>query len=156
MIDDFVDRVVGLLNDRTHGVLITVLQLMTCVLVTDMEYHGEGGGGDEGGDNTATVAVVATTTTAATTAPQRHRTTVMDCLRDPDISIRQHALGLIYYLIHCDNVEALTAELLNYFVQSPREQRGDMCTRILRVVNWYSPDDWWRVNTLITLLTITG
>jgi hypothetical protein len=79
MIDDFVDRVVGLLNDRTHRVLITGLQLMTCVLVTDMEYHGEGGGGGEGGDNTATAAVVATTTTAATTALQRHRTTVVDC-----------------------------------------------------------------------------
>ena len=31
MVEDFVDRVVGLLNDRSHGVLITVVQLMTQV-----------------------------------------------------------------------------------------------------------------------------
>ncbi|KAL3806447.1 hypothetical protein ACHAXA_011798 [Cyclostephanos tholiformis] len=39
MVEDFVDRVVGLLNDRTHGVLITVVQLMTRVLVMDKEHN---------------------------------------------------------------------------------------------------------------------
>ena len=39
MVEDFVDRVVSLLNDRTHGVLITVVQLMTRVLVMDREHN---------------------------------------------------------------------------------------------------------------------
>jgi AP-1 complex subunit gamma-1 len=325
MIDDFVDRVVGLLNDRTHGVLITVLQLMTRVLVMDMEYNnhdgeGGGGGGDGGTTTDATTAIVVATTTTtpcrkaflqlvpalvkllrnllsmgyspehdvggisdpflqvqiltllrllgmnnvkasedmndvlaqvatntetsknagnailyecvqtimaiesddglrvlavnilgrfllnrdnniryvalntlarciitdggkssgsgddgaiivdgngengngkggantAASALQRHRTTVVDCLRDPDISIRQRALELIYHLVNRDNVEALTAELLNYLVLCPREHRSDICTRILRVVDKYSPDDRWRVDTLVTMLTIAG
>lgn len=320
MIDDFVDRVVGLLNDRTHGVLITVLQLMTRVLVMDMEYQDGEGGGDDGGTTTDVVttttssssscrkaflklvpalvkllrnllsmgyspehdvggisdpflqvqiltllrllgmnnvkasedmndvlAQVATNTetsknagnailyecvqtimaiesddglrvlavnilgrfllnrdnniryvalntlarciitdggkgsngsssgddvaivdgsevngggkggaNTAASALQRHRTTVVDCLRDPDISIRQRALELIYHLVNRDNVEALTAELLNYLVLCPREHRSDICTRILRVVDKYSPDDRWRVDTLVTMLTIAG
>ena len=49
-------------------------------------------------------------------ALQRHRTTVVDCLKDPDISIFQRALKLIYHLVNKDNVEALTAELLSYLV----------------------------------------
>jgi AP-1 complex subunit gamma-1 len=80
----------------------------------------------------------------------------VDCLKDPDISIRQRALELIYYMVNQENVETLTAELLNYLVLCPRDHRRDICTRILRVVERFSPDDRWRVDTLITMLTIAG
>ncbi len=79
---------------------------------------------------------------------------IVDCLKDPDVSIRQRALELIYHLVNSENVETLTAELLNYVVLCPREHRTDICMRILRVVEKYSPEDCWRVNTLITMLTI--
>mmetsp|Transcript_14919 Transcript_14919/g.36601 ORF Transcript_14919/g.36601 Transcript_14919/m.36601 type:complete len:964 (-) Transcript_14919:1151-4042(-) len=92
----------------------------------------------------------------ASAALQKHRNTVVDCLKDPDISIRQRALELIYYMVNQENVESLTAELLNYLVLCPREHRRDICTRILRVVERFSPDDRWRVDTLITMLTIAG
>lgn len=93
---------------------------------------------------------------SASSALQRHRSTIVDCLKDPDISIRQRALELIYHLVNSENVESLTAELLNYLVLCPREHRGDICTRVLKVVEKYSPDDRWRVDTLITMLTIAG
>jgi AP-1 complex subunit gamma-1 len=80
----------------------------------------------------------------------------VDCLKDPDVSIRQRALELIYHLVNHENVENLTAELLNYLVLCPREHRADICTRVLRVVDRFSPEDRWRVDTLITMLTIAG
>jgi len=89
-------------------------------------------------------------------ALQRHRATIVECLKDPDISIRQRALELIYHLVNNENVENLTAELLNYLVLCPREHRSDICGRILKVVEKFSPDDRWRVDTLITMLTIAG
>jgi len=92
----------------------------------------------------------------ASAALQKHRTTVVDCLKDPDISIRQRALELIYYMVNEGNVESLAAELLNYLVLCPREHRRDICARIFRVVEKFSPDDRWRVDTLITMLTIAG
>lgn len=92
----------------------------------------------------------------AASALQKHRTTIVDCLKDPDVTIRQRALELIYHLVNSENVESLTAELLNYLVLCPREHRGDICTRVLRVVEKYSPNDRWRVDTLITMLTIAG
>jgi AP-1 complex subunit gamma-1 len=92
----------------------------------------------------------------AMSALQRHRTTVVDCLKDPDVSIRQRALELIYHLVNESNVESLTAELLNYLVLCSREHRGDISTRILKVVDRFSPNDRWRVDTLITTLTIAG
>lgn len=93
---------------------------------------------------------------SAASALQRHRTTIVDCLKDPDISIRQRALELIYHLVNKNNVEDLTGELLNYLVLCPREHRADICTRVLRVVDKFSPNDRWRVDTLITMLTIAG
>lgn len=87
---------------------------------------------------------------------QRHRQTVVDCLKDPDISIRQRALELMYHLVNQDNVRELTAELLNYLVVCPREHKSDLCNRILKVVDRFSPSDTWRVDTLITTLTIAG
>mmetsp|Transcript_23815 Transcript_23815/g.49967 ORF Transcript_23815/g.49967 Transcript_23815/m.49967 type:complete len:1007 (-) Transcript_23815:455-3475(-) len=304
MVEDFVDRVVSLLNDRSHGVLVTVVQLMTRVLVMDRECHLAEGGDDDGdrdyespcrtaflklvpslvkllrnllsmgyspdhdvggisdpflqvqlltllrllGAHNAkaseemndVLAQVATNTetsknagnailyecvqtimavesddglrvlavnilgrfllnrdnniryvalntlakciadrqperdehderdvqhrgpdaassdNSAASALQRHRTTVVDCLKDPDISIRQRALELIYHLVNRENVETLTAELLNYLVLCPREHRADICTRVLQVVDKFSPSDLWRVDTLITLLTIAG
>lgn len=92
----------------------------------------------------------------AASALQKHRATIVDCLKDPDVSIRQRALELIYHLVNSENVESLTAELLNYLVLCPREHRADICSRVLRVVEKYSPNDRWRVDTLITMLTIAG
>jgi len=44
-------------------------------------------------------------------ALQRHRTTVVECLRDQDISIRHRALELIYLLVNDSNVIPLTEEV---------------------------------------------
>jgi AP-1 complex subunit gamma-1 len=49
-------------------------------------------------------------------AVQRHRATIVECLKDGDISIRQRALELIYQLVNDQNVVFLTAELLNYLL----------------------------------------
>ncbi len=115
--------------------------------IEEQRHSGQGDGLlAAGGDNT----------NSATSALQRHRTTVVDCLKDPDISIRQRALELIYHLVNQENVETLMSELLNYLVLCPREHRSEICMRILRVVDKYSPDDRWRVDTLITILTIAG
>jgi len=86
----------------------------------------------------------------------RHRETIVGCLKDPDVSIRTRALELIYRLVGPTNVEELTAELLNYLVVAAPEQRTEICSRILRVTERFAPDDRWRLDTLVTLLTIAG
>ena len=134
-----------LLNRDNNIRYVALNTLAKCITDGASAARRADGGGENGEDaNTAASAL------------QRHRTTVVDCLKDPDISIRQRALELIYHLVNQENVETLTAELLNYLVLCPRDHRGDICTRVLKVVDKFSPDDRWRVDTLITMLTIAG
>lgn len=51
-------------------------------------------------------------------AVQRHRSVIVECLRDGDISIRKRALDLVYCLVNVDNVKPLVKELLSYLVRN--------------------------------------
>lgn len=47
-------------------------------------------------------------------AVQRHRATVVACVKDPDVSIRRRAVELVSALVNKGNIQALTTELLDY------------------------------------------
>lgn len=89
-------------------------------------------------------------------AVQRHRATIVDCLKDSDISIRQRALELIFQLVNEQNVESLSAELLNYLVIAHSEHKASIVSRLMEVIERYSPSKKWRVDTLITMLSLAG
>lgn len=89
-------------------------------------------------------------------AVQRHRATIVDCLKDSDISIRQRALELIYQLVNEQNVESLSSELLNYLVIAHSDHKASIVSRLMEVVEKYSPNKKWRVDTLITMLSLAG
>ncbi|CAM9813096.1 unnamed protein product [Laminaria digitata] len=61
---------------------------------------------------------------------QRHRATIVECLKDPDVSIRQRALELIHQLVNEVTVVSLTREMLNYLVVATPEQKGQLCDKI--------------------------
>ncbi|CAI9271010.1 unnamed protein product [Lactuca saligna] len=47
-------------------------------------------------------------------AVQRHRATILECVKDSDASIRKRALELVYLLVNETNVKPLTKELIDY------------------------------------------
>ena len=63
-------------------------------------------------------------------AVQRHRNTIVSCLRDPDVSIRTRALELIYQLINEANIVVLIEEVLNYLVVALPEFKTEICLKI--------------------------
>ncbi|ETI50364.1 hypothetical protein F441_06086 [Phytophthora nicotianae CJ01A1] len=89
-------------------------------------------------------------------AVQRHTNTIVDCLKDPDTSIRQRALELIYALVNSSNIQTLAREMLNYLVIAPNEQKPELCSRIADAVDRYAPSSRWHIDTLITMLSIAG
>ncbi|KAG7384216.1 AP-1 complex subunit gamma-1 [Phytophthora pseudosyringae] len=94
-------------------------------------------------------------------AVQRHTNTIVDCLKDPDTSIRQRALELIYSLVNSSNIQTLAREMLNYLVIASNEQKPELCSRIagnpqINAVDRYAPSSRWHIDTLITMLSIAG
>lgn len=89
-------------------------------------------------------------------AVQRHRNTIVECLKDPDISIRQRALELIYQLVNEQNVVILTTELLNYLIVAQTEHKGSLVSKVIAIVEKYSPSKKWKVDTVVTMLSIAG
>jgi len=93
-----------------------------------------------------------------TAAIQRHRNTVVDCLKDADISIRRRALDLIYALVTKTNVKALIKELLNYLAltSGDSEFKTDLTDKICVVAERFAPNRRWHIDTLIDVLKTAG
>merc|ERR1712113_1182755 len=53
-----------------------------------------------------------------TDAIQRHRNTIVECLKDADLTIRRRALDLIYALTNKKNIRSLARDLLNFLTMS--------------------------------------
>ena len=87
---------------------------------------------------------------------QRHRNTIVECLKDADISIRQRALELIYQLVDTQNVVTLTTEVLNYLVIASSDLKAGLCSKIMQIIEKYAPSQKWRVDTIIAMLTVAG
>jgi len=88
-------------------------------------------------------------------AVQRHRNTIVDCLKDNDSSIRQRALELVYALVNEANVKVLVKELLSYLMACDVEFKDELTQRICHVVEKYATDKEWHVDTIIQTLLVS-
>ena len=89
-----------------------------------------------------------------TNAVQRHRSIILDCLRDGDISIRRRALDLSYALIREDNVRVLTRELLAFLEVADNELKLGMTTQICLAAEKYAPNKRWHIDTVLRVLKL--
>merc|ERR1719446_1835218 len=87
---------------------------------------------------------------------QRHRNTIIDCLKDSDISIRKRALDVAYALVNEENIRNMTKELLNYLLVAEIDFKEELCSRICMAVSKYSPSRRWQIDTLIKVMCLGG
>ena len=89
-------------------------------------------------------------------AVQRHRNTILECLRDPDISIRRRALDLSFTLIREDNVRVLIRELLAFLEVADAEFKPIMTTQIGIAADRYAPNRRWHIDTMLRVVKLAG
>jgi len=94
--------------------------------------------------------------TADTQAVQRHRNTIVDCLKDHDISIRRRALDLVYVLVNESNVRMLVRELVAFLQGADIEFRADLTAKICLVTEKYAPSKRWHVDTILKVISVAG
>ncbi|GME74667.1 unnamed protein product [Ambrosiozyma monospora] len=87
-------------------------------------------------------------------AVQRHKTTVVSCLQDWDISIRRRALELTFAIVTQQNIRVLTKELLTFLNNTDEELKPYITTQLSIACNKYSPNFKWHFETLISMLKV--
>lgn len=87
-------------------------------------------------------------------AVQRHRNTILDCLRDPDISIRRRALDLSFTLINESNIRVLIRELLAFLEVANNEFKPVMTTQICIAAERFAPTKRWHIDTVLRVLKL--
>ncbi|KAK4488848.1 hypothetical protein RD792_004638 [Penstemon davidsonii] len=89
-------------------------------------------------------------------AVQRHRATILECVKDSDASIRKRALELVYLLVNESNVKSLTKELVDYLEISDPEFKGDLTAKICSIVEKFSPEKIWYIDQMLKVLSEAG
>ncbi|KAL0447111.1 UNVERIFIED_CONTAM: AP-1 complex subunit gamma-2 [Sesamum latifolium] len=91
-----------------------------------------------------------------TQAVQRHRVTILECVKDSDASIRKRALELVCLLVNENNVKSLTKELIDYLEVSEPEFKGDLTAKICSIVEKFSPEKIWYIDQMLKVLSEAG
>lgn len=68
-------------------------------------------------------------------AVQRHRNTILECLKENDISIRRRAMELSFALINENNICSMMKELLLFLDTCETEFKSYVTSNILRVTD---------------------
>ncbi|KAF0901588.1 hypothetical protein E2562_003559 [Oryza meyeriana var. granulata] len=91
-----------------------------------------------------------------TQAVQRHRATILECVKDADVSIRKRALELVYLLVNEANAKPLTKELVDYLEVSDQDFKDDLTAKICSIVEKFSQDKLWYLDQMFKVLSLAG
>ncbi|XP_054269852.1 AP-1 complex subunit gamma-1 isoform X1 [Macrosteles quadrilineatus] len=91
-----------------------------------------------------------------TSAVQRHRTTILECLKDPDVSIRRRALELSFALVNGNNIRAMMKELLLFLERTDPEFKAQCSSSIVHAAERFAPNKKWHLDTLLRVLVAAG
>ncbi|XP_057668080.1 AP-1 complex subunit gamma-1 isoform X2 [Diorhabda carinulata] len=91
-----------------------------------------------------------------TSAVQRHRTTILECLKDPDVSIRKRAMELSFALVNSQNIRTMMKELLTFLEKTDPEFKAQCSSSIVMAAEKYAPNKRWHLDTLLKVLIAAG
>jgi len=89
-------------------------------------------------------------------AVQRHRATIVDCLKDGDITIRRRAMELCFALCNSSNIRQMMKELLNFLEKAEPEFKAVCASKCVTTAERFSPDSKWHIDTLLRVIIAAG
>jgi len=90
------------------------------------------------------------------TAVQRHRTTILECLKDPDVTIKKRAMELCFALTNNSNIQAMVKELLVFLKTAEPEFKQQCSSNMMIAADQHSTDRRWHLDTIFDVLKNSG
>ncbi len=86
-----------------------------------------------------------------------HQMAVIECLEDPDVTLKKKTLELLYKMTKPDNVEVIVEKMLDYLRGTTDEvAKADVCQRISELAESYAPDTSWFIATMNQVFEMGG
>jgi AP-2 complex subunit alpha len=89
-------------------------------------------------------------------AIQEHQATVIEALRDKDVSIRRRALDLLYEMCDSKNCKDIVGELISYLEGSDVTIREELVLRVAILSEKFAVDLSWYVDIILQLIQLAG
>ena len=87
---------------------------------------------------------------------QMHQSTVLESLKDIDISVRKRALNLLYVLTDRSNAVIIVSDLLTHLAEADSAMKEDIVVKIAILAEKFATDLHWYVNTMVQVLQVAG
>ncbi|KAF8821991.1 adapter-related protein [Cardiosporidium cionae] len=86
-----------------------------------------------------------------------HQLAVVDCLEDPDETLKRRTLELLYKMTNSKNVVVVCEKLLEHLRSSEDTQlRRDLASKVTELAERFSPENTWYLETLTKVLDVAG
>lgn len=85
-----------------------------------------------------------------------HQDTILQGLKDRDISVRRRALDLLYSMVDLSNSKQIVGELLNYLPSAEWAMREELVLKIAILSEKFATEYEWYIDTLLQLLSAAG
>jgi AP-2 complex subunit alpha len=89
-------------------------------------------------------------------AVQMHQSTVLESLKDTDISVRKRALNLLFVLTDKNNAQGIVSDLLSHLAEADSAMKEDIVVKIAILAEKFSADLHWYVNTMVQVIVVAG
>jgi len=88
-----------------------------------------------------------------------HQMSVVECLEDPDETLRRKTLELLYRMTNPGNVEVITEKMLDHLRLAKKEDihfRTELVDRITSSAEKFAPSNGWYIHTVLQVLLLGG
>lgn len=83
---------------------------------------------------------------------QRHRATIVECLKDPDVSLKRRAMELCFALINKQNIVEMTDELMQFLATCEPEFKADCSSNMFIAMDKCAPSRKWHIDQMTRVL----
>ena len=86
-----------------------------------------------------------------------HQLVVIDCLEDPDETLKRKTLDLLYSMTNPQNVTVVVDKLIGYLkAATDQYMKTDLLSRISQLAEKYAPSNDWYILTMNTVMELAG